>query len=1049
MTNLTQQEEISGQRRWAAILFADVVGSTELSETLGADNFYGLMRDLMRGAWSIVEKRHGHTVEFGGDSLLAIFGAPVAVENASLNACETALEIQSFLSENAEQFEKLYGHAPQMRIGLGGGVVTVGDLSISSKMSLNVLGSAVNRASRLEGMAQAGEVLISTRIRDQVENHVELEALGDKTLKGFSEPEPVFRLKSVLQERSAFQMRLRRGAKDFAGRDAELDILTKWAGQDQSEAPVIEIVGQAGIGKSRLFYELGSRLGQKIRLLKGNCEIGRRSASFYPLVGLLRSYLNWAPDQPVSVLTAQMASAFGPQVVEAHAFVDLLAGTAGGSARAERENAIEIRAELTRALRVLSRQSDIAILIEDAHWMDSTSADLLSEMVASGDLRIAVTRRPDKRMEGILSGTVRHLQLSPLSTEGLASIIRSVLGAAEIPDNLLKFVTQTSDGLPLFAEEVVQFLKQDGQIQIENGKVTFEAKDGTLREAGNLQHIILSGFDGLSSDAQSCLKFAATKGRRFSVGFLEKCTGDNDAVLAAVDEVTNLGIAEIDPRGGRRALRFSHALVGETIYESILKAERTRLHLQVGAALETVDGSTAAELAFHFSNGEDPDKAVQYFWQAASESMSVYAVDIADVQLERAFELIEADPDIVGDRDYGEMLLLHCRALDIFGNFRRVNEVVEQRGGRLEAIGPSRNYVICLTLQALSRCHGGNYPLALDLIEQATRDSEAIGDEASKAWVKAAKLRIYGDTEAATIDELYAIYKEVRPVAERLQDGHMIQACIYNMQACFRGNGQTRKAEKLIDELEAYGLENRDSRAMAYANWAKAVHCFTKRDPVKLREATQTVFEHAVPGTADWRVAGLFDVAIGLLEEGEFPDPEAFTPIMQTSRDIEDFTLHHTTWIGRMMACFKSGKIARGRQEMRDMTEDVRVLGTNELQRIMLLYQAEILLALMGLRRSTGPKPKLGAKDLLAFAQMRLSARGRAKALFEKYLKDTNARTGPLVARAHHGLGLLAKSGRRAEVARDHLELAREFFDADGYDLAAQEVRQSLDELGA
>ncbi|MFT7593225.1 MAG: class 3 adenylate cyclase, partial [Paracoccaceae bacterium] len=517
MTSLKSDAALSGQRRWAAILFADVVGSTAIAEAVGAEAFYGLTRDLMGESWSIIEKYHGHTVEFGGDSLLAIFGAPVAVENASLNACKAALEIQTFIHETAAQFETRHGFQPQLRIGLSGGIVTVGDLSINAKMRLNVLGSAVNMASRIEGIASPGEALVASSIFDQVEALVRVEPLGLKHLKGFAEPEPVYRLVGLNAAENAFKMRLRRGAKQFFGRAGELAQLVAWARHDPDAPTSVEIVGHAGIGKSRLLYELGHSLDGKVTLLSGNCDNASSTYAFHPLIGLTREYLGWSFGSSREALKEVIAQKFAPELAGVDTFVDLIAGIASEAADTDRENALEIREGLSRVLRALSEDTAVALVIEDIHWIDPASTKLLKEAMKRGELRALFTRRPTVTPDVTASDQVGSILLEPLERAHLGGVITSILGVEQVPDTLLEFIVQASNGMPLFAEEVVQFLRRDGQITIENGRVVFYVKEGALIEAGNLQHLILSAFDTLSEDAQRCLELAATKGRRFSL----------------------------------------------------------------------------------------------------------------------------------------------------------------------------------------------------------------------------------------------------------------------------------------------------------------------------------------------------------------------------------------------------------------------------------------------------------------------------------------------------------------------------------------------------
>lgn len=1044
MTSLKSNAPLSGQRRWAAILFADVVGSTAIAEAVGAEAFYGLTRDLMGESWSIIEKHHGHTVEFGGDSLLAVFGAPVAVENASLNACKAALEIQNFVREAASQFESRHGVQPQLRIGLSGGVVTVGDLSINAKMRLNVLGSAVNMAARIEGIAGAGQALCASSIFDQVEALVRVEPLGPKDLKGFAEPEQVYKLVGLTAAENAFKMRLRRGAKQFFGRAGELAQLVAWARHNPAAPASVEIVGHAGIGKSRLLYELGHMLDGTVTLLSGNCDNASSTYAFHPLIGLTRDYLGWSPGSSREVLTEGISQKFGPDLAGVRAFVDLIAGISSQSPDTDRKIALAIRDGLSRVLGALSADASVALVIEDIHWIDPASTGLLKEVMKRGGLRALFTRRPTALADVTASDQVASIPLTPLERRHLGGVITSVLGVDEVPDALLEFIEQASNGMPLFAEEVVQFLRRDGQVSITDGRVSFEEKEGALIEAGNLQHLILSTFDTLSEDAQRCLELAATKGRRFSLRFLKRAFGDDNRVLAVVDEVTNIGLIEADPNGGRNTLRFSHALVVDSIYQAVLLGERKRLHGVVAAAMAQDKDTRASALAYHYEHAGVFDKAVQYYWQSAAEAMAVFAVRIADQQIERAFALIDASADVISTQDYGELLVLHCHALDAFGNFRRLNEVIEQRLPRLAAAGPSPNLVICLTLQALSRCHGAQYDRARQLIDEATQISAEIDDAPSAAWVQIAMMRIYQDADFAPIETIEEIYQRVRPVALQLGDQHMFLTAIYNLQASYRSIGQMHKANALIKELEAFGRKNNNSRAIAYANWANAINCFSKRDAKSLRKATQAVMRHAPAGTADWQVASIFTVAAGLLEPDQSPDPALFTPHMEETRAYENFTLHHTAWLGRTLAYFKSGQIARGRRELQAMEVDFRHCATNELKRVLLLYQSDILLAVAGLKPSSGPRPKLGLKDLAALVSMRVLARRKAAHLLGSYLEQTPAEAGPLVAQSHFGLGLIARSRGQTTQANDHLAKAVEFYSDQGYDAAASEVRDAL-----
>lgn len=1038
------------RRRWAAVLFADVVDSTRISEQIGLEPTYALVQDIFSASWKVIEDHAGETVEYSGDSILAVFGGPVAVENASLNACRAALAMQAQLRAARDRFVARYGVSPEFRIALAGGFVVVGNLGLNSKMQLNVLGGPVNMAARIEALAAPGEILCSASIFDQVEEFVIAEPLGRKDLRGFTESQGVYRLTGLVADLNVFEGRLRRARHDFFGRREELRLLRDWNARIPQAPRTIDLVGAAGIGKSRLLHEFGRTVAPGGTVLTGHCSQEAHAIPLAPVLEIIRQDIGWRRGDDRASVGRRLRERLDGSPRGLDFLVNLVGVFDSPGAASVRDDALSVRAVLAGLLRRLSDDPARVVLIEDIHWIDPTSEELLRGLVSEREhgLRILLTRRPGPAPPWLTGPGVAHMPLGPLGPRHLSRIIATMLDSPEVPEALLAYVARVSEGVPLFAEEMLRYLRQGGHVVVEADGIRFVEPQGTSAVSGNLQHLILSLFDRLDSGTRACLEFAAAKGRRFSIGFVAACAERSSAVQACVDQASAARLIEPDPDGGPGSWRFAHALIAEAIYSGVIGDKRRQIHARVAAALEAEGDDPAREhveeLAFHHEAAGHPREATLYLRKSAEKAFSVYAVDLVDAHLDRAFALIEREPGIVGEDAFGAMLLLWARALDILGSFRKLDAVLAHHLPRLAAHGPSKALAVCLTLRALSRCHAAEYGKSREMIEHAAAVSAAIGDELSIAWTKVARMRIYVDSELEPHRTVARLYDEVRPVAERAGDAHMLQAALYTLQASYRALGSLKKAEELTDALERYGSANNDTRALAYAGWARAILGFCRRDARRLREAAKFSLRHSVPGTADWRVAVVFDLSAPLLEPGTPLDPDAYREHIEHTRASENMTLCNVATMGQCLACFKAGRLHEGWRRLGRATEQVRATGIAETRRTTLLQQAELLLAIAGVKRSHGPRPKLGVRDLVLAARLRLFARRRAERLVCEFLDRAPAPDGFYVAQAYYYLGLIAISRRRHDQALAHLRASHDLYEREGLDALAAEVRAAF-----
>ena len=278
----------SGERRQVTVLFADMVGFTSISEKLGEEGTFALIQPIYELMAAAVREQVGSVKDFTGDGIMALFGAPDALEDAPLRACRAGLTIQARLSDNAAAIETKHGVRPQMRIGISSGLAVITRIRSESAV-VTALGDTVNLASRLQSLAEPGTVYLSEATQHLVEGLVETTFAGSHFIKGKAEPQKVYRLDAIRPGVTRFQAAVGRGLSTYFGRERELDILKRGLAQARSRLQVIDITAEPGMGKSRLLYEFRQRIGEeKVFILSGNCSPDGRQTPFSPFIEIVR-----------------------------------------------------------------------------------------------------------------------------------------------------------------------------------------------------------------------------------------------------------------------------------------------------------------------------------------------------------------------------------------------------------------------------------------------------------------------------------------------------------------------------------------------------------------------------------------------------------------------------------------------------------------------------------------------------------------------------------------------------------------------------------------
>jgi len=651
------------ERRVVTVLFADLAGSTALGEQLDPEEVRDLQGELFGVLHREVERFGGTTEKFVGDAILAVFGIPQTHEDDPERAVRSALAAHDQFAAFADRVRSAYGAEVGLRIGVNTGGV-VASREAAARGELMVSGDAVNVAARLQQSAKTGEVLVGERTYAATNRAVSYGPRRDIDAKGKERPVPGWVAQTVLVEPTLRPAGL---TAPFIGRDEEIAVLDAVASRVAREhvPQLVTLFGPAGVGKSRLLTELLGRL-PAARMLKGRCLQYGEGITYWSLAEAAKTDARILDTDPVDDALEKLRTAVASVVEEAPTDVfEAIAWTIGFSVLGSPIMTAEpeyVRRSLAdawqRYLGALGRQQLTVLVVEDVHWASAALLDLLehlAETLSETRVLIVCTARPeflDLRSTwgaGKLNATT--LALAPLSPDESARLVSSLLGDAQVPEDLREPILASAEGNPFYLEEMLQMLIEEGAVERQNGAWVATGRLSQLRIPDSVHGVIAARIDLLEAGARNALRRCSVVGRVFwplAVGVDE---GD-------VAPLTRRGLVSPRPQsvmGGLREFAFKHALTRDVAYSSLPRAERRALHRQVAEWIQRVapdrDVETAELAAYHYREaiayGEDDPAVVRrahaVLLATGESAMQRGAFIAARTQLEHAAALAVED----------------------------------------------------------------------------------------------------------------------------------------------------------------------------------------------------------------------------------------------------------------------------------------------------------------------------------------------------------------------------------------------------------------------
>jgi class 3 adenylate cyclase/tetratricopeptide (TPR) repeat protein len=659
---LTSRGALEGERKQVTVLFADLKGSMELLADRDPEEAREILDPVLERMMEAVHHYEGTVNQVMGDGIMALFGAPLAHEDHAVRACYAALRMQEAVQQYADAVWRAQSVRIQIRVGLNSGEVVVRSIGSDLHMDYTAVGQTTHLAARMEQLAAPGTILLAPDALQLAEGYVQVKSLGPVQVKGLSEPVDVYELLGVGTARSRLQAAAARGLTRFVGRDAELDTLRRTLEQaGAGHGQIVALVGEAGVGKSRLVWEFGhSHRAQGWLVLESGSVSYGKATSYLPVIDLLKSYCGIEDrDDPRRIrekLTGKLLSldpALQSMLPPLLALLDVPADDPAWQALDPPQRRQRTLDAAKRLLLRESQEQPLLLVFEDLHWIDAETQALLDSLVDSlptARVLLLVNYRPEYEHTWHRKTYYQQLRLDPLPPASAEQLLDALLGDDSSLRPVRQPLIERTEGNPFFVEESVRSLVEARVLAGQRGAYVLARPFESAQVPSTVQAVLAARIDRLAPEDKHLLQAAAVIGKDVPYPLLQ-------AIAELPEPALREGLARLQAAEflyetslfPDLEYTFKHALTHEVAYGGILQEQRRARHAQIVEAIEALYAGRQAEqverLAHHAYRGEVWHKAGGYLQQAGEKSLGRSAHREAVAYFEQALLALDRLPD--------------------------------------------------------------------------------------------------------------------------------------------------------------------------------------------------------------------------------------------------------------------------------------------------------------------------------------------------------------------------------------------------------------------
>jgi class 3 adenylate cyclase/tetratricopeptide (TPR) repeat protein len=1025
---INSKAALEGERKQVTVLFADLKGSMELLADGDPEEARKILDPVLELMMEAVHRYEGTVNQVMGDGIMALFGAPVAHEDHAVRACYAALRMQEAVHRYSEELRRAQGVEVQIRVGLNSGEVVVRSIGSDLRMDYTAVGQTTHLAGRMEQLAAPGTIRLTADTVRLAEGYVEVRPLGPVPVKGLGEPVEVFELTGAGAARTRLEAAARHGLTHFVGRNAELEQLCGALDRARlGHGQVVAVVGEPGVGKSRLYREFtrSHHTHGWLVLESGSVSYGK-ATPYLPVIDFLRSYFRLEPRDDARQIREKVTGkllildeALRPAQAAILALLDVPVNDPQWQAFDPPERRQRTVDALKRLVLRESQIQPLVLLFEDLHWVDSESQAVLDALVDSlpaARVLFLVNFRPEYRHGWGSKTYYAQLRVDPLPPESADQLLGGLLGMDASLDALKPLLVQRTEGNPLFLEESVRALVENGVLLGERGAYRLTKGLDVIQIPPTVQAVLAARIDRLLVEDKHLLQSAAVIGKDVPFSLLEAIANLPEpalrAGLARLQAAEFLYEAALFPEP---EYTFKHALTHEVTYASLLGGRRRDLHARIVDAIERLHPGRLAEhmetLAHHAFRGERWEVAVTYCQEAGARAFARSANRDAASRIEQALDALGRLPETPRTQEQG---------IDLRFAFRN----------------------------AITQTGSGFRGTLLQRLREAEALAMALGDR--RRLGRALDYMSNYHRNTGELDEAVALADRALRIGLELEDLGLEIAARFHLANAYYELGEHRQAaEQLMQTLARLGgdlAQERFGLAVPAAVLCRVSLAWSLAEQGAFADAVGRADEARRLAEAAGRrldlVYALRAGALTYLWKGDVNQARAWSEQLVDISGAEDLAVGHPTGLAALgYAEALSGDLRRARSlveaaltalTLRNQRSLCSLFGgwlgeilvleghTTEAQK-----QGELALALARRHRQRGNEASaLRLLGEVAARRVPLESAEAEAAFRHASAMGAELRMKPLVAHCHLGLGKLYRRTDRREQAQEHLATA-------------------------